>query len=180
MFRGSLKEGQYPESQDDLYKWIQIQKRQFYNYSLSEFKIKKLDKISFLKHINFEKWIYKFNYLKEFLKSKKRFPRNVLGETILFSWCEEQKTNYHNLSKAQINFLTEIEFIRFLDPWESSFKELENFVLKNNTLPKNDGYAKPIRQWLDKQKKMLRAGVLYQKQNEKLTSLPLIREFINK
>ena len=151
---------QYPishsknEKENKLARWVNAQRTKYKKKKLSINHIDKLNEINFTWDRNLYLWDSNYNYLLEFIKKNKRFPKQTEkypeGNT-LGIWFTNQKKNRkkNRLSNSQIQKLDTIGYIwdvkaHLLDlKWKGKFHLLEEFIELNNRFPfENEEYPK--------------------------------------
>lgn len=128
-----------------LNKWINDQKRFFKKNKLEDWKIEKLDEVLGSWKNNKEiVWMDYFNQFKNIFKSFKRLPLDNKEETNVCSWVRSQR-NKHLKSKLSIDKVKLLDSVtldwkvdKFTLSWNNNYKQVNDFLLKNDRLPKHN------------------------------------------
>lgn len=134
----------YPSSEDDflLYKWVSNQKLYYQKKRLSEDRIAKLSDLKKWEW-NLEKkqnkWMVKYQLLKQFVNIYNRYPKSISNEYGIGLWVARQRHIYkeNRLSEERIRLLSELAGWKWniRETWENKFDKLREFISTHKRLP---------------------------------------------
>jgi hypothetical protein len=162
------------ENEKKLGKWCSHQKENKKRQRLSQDRIEKLQKIkSFNWEVDFDlKWENTKKNVEKFVINNGRYPVSTSKDKLEISYCNwvtKQKQLYKDekLSSNRVESLQKIKGWEWekdkLSIWENLYKELEEFVLKNNSLPyskSDDKQERTLANWCNSQRILKRKNGL--------------------
>ncbi len=164
--------------------WFLGLRKQYKEGLLTEERFNKLLAINFPFEPHSDKWLIKYEKLKEFISENSRFPSQALDKKELGQdiWLRSQIDKFSKLSKHQQKLLEEINYQDFenqFNSWEKSYDKLIEFIQKNKRLPKLDRgqEEKNIYTWLLIQRSAFRKNELKKDRVDLLLALEFVNDF---
>ena len=171
----SEHDGKFPNSKEGtLGKWLYDQQRSLKEGKLSKKRKELLDSLGnwTISYSNEDRWNDRFKELQKFVYENQKFP--MQSESHIGEWLHVQKLSVKKgkLSKERKELLDSLgDWIScsYVDRWNDRYKELQEFVNRNNRFPtQNEG---TIGRWLYDQKLLLKNDKLKLERKELLDSL---------
>jgi len=176
LLKAFRKTNDYQPSEKENYKlnrWLHNQKLKAVKGLLSKNKIKKLESLHFKGNFNDKIWDRNFDLLKEYRKTHK-WAITKKENKQLYSWLQVAKTKKKNklLSEDRVKKLESLKFNENYNDkiWDKKFNLLKEYRNHHDFKPSGKENKK-LYYWLERQKVMLRKGLLSDERISKLESL---------
>lgn len=124
------------EELSSLYKWCNKQRFLYSKDMLSQDRIDKLNSVNFPWDIKLERWMLKYNKLKDYYTEFNTTKVPASYDKEMYTWCHTQRLNKAKLSELQISLLNELNFKwKVLDEeFEERFNELLEYKEEHGDL----------------------------------------------
>ena len=170
-----------PLSSETLSRWCKTQRQNYSKGKLSNQRIEKLNKLKFIWDEQEYIWNLNYNYLKEFTKRQKMFPKsdeeypkgNNLGR-----WILGNKNRYKTgkLSNERIKKLEAIGMIwdALEFQWNKQYNYLTEYIELNDTTPRQKEefpQGNPLGNWMSIQRRNLKLNKLSKEREQKLNKI---------